>query len=118
VQTLTEHRLNRECRQVTSTKYETFGRALGAPEEAQSIELKRQRLAAAGASRTVYRRRPEVAAEFASQCKYVEQGGSNKAGAQPRPLFEQMKRDAGAGRFDPNDSVGRQRNRTARCDDE
>jgi len=59
-----------------------------------------QRPAAAAPTHTVYRLRPEVAAELARQCVYVEQGRSSKAGAQPRPLFEQMKRDAAARRFD------------------
>src|SRR5262249_36355978 len=50
--------------------------------------------------RTVYRVRPEVAAELARECVYVEQGKSGKVGAQRRPLFEQMKRDAAQRKFD------------------
>ena len=53
-----------------------------------------------GATRTIYRLRPEIAAELARQCVYVEHGKSSKAGAHPRPLFEQMKRDAAARKFD------------------
>ena len=37
--------------------------------------------------------------QLARQCVYVEQGKSGKAGAEQRPLFEQMKRDAGARKF-------------------
>ncbi len=44
--------------------------------------------------RPTYRMRPEVVAELAGDCVYVEQGRSGKAGARRRPLFEQMKRDA------------------------
>ena len=50
--------------------------------------------------RTVYRVRPEVVEELARQCVYVEQGKSGRAGAKRRPLFEQMKRDAAARKFD------------------
>ena len=51
-------------------------------------------------ARTVYRVRPEIAAQLARESVYVEQGKSGKAGAKRRPLFEQMKRDAAARRFD------------------
>jgi site-specific DNA recombinase len=44
--------------------------------------------------------RPEVAAELAAHCVYVEQGRSGKAGARKRPLFEQMKLDAAQRKFD------------------
>jgi DNA invertase Pin-like site-specific DNA recombinase len=53
-----------------------------------------------GRTRTVYRVRPEIVAELSPQCVYVEQGKSSKAGSQRRPLFEQMKRDAAARKFD------------------
>jgi DNA invertase Pin-like site-specific DNA recombinase len=53
-----------------------------------------------GGTRTVYRVVPEIAAELSHQYIYVEQGKSNKAGSQRRPLFEQMKRDAAARKFD------------------
>jgi DNA invertase Pin-like site-specific DNA recombinase len=43
---------------------------------------------------------PVIAAEPARQCIYVEQGKPSKADAQPRPLFERMKRDAAARMFD------------------
>src|SRR6516165_2070542 len=46
-----------------------------------------------------YRLRPEIAAELARQCIYVEQGKSSRAGRW-RPMFEKMKRDAAARRFD------------------
>lgn len=59
-----------------------------------------QRPSASGATRTVYRLRPEIAAGLARQCVYVEQGESSKAGARPRPLFELMKGDADARKFD------------------
>jgi putative DNA-invertase from lambdoid prophage Rac len=52
-----------------------------------------------GKTRTVYRIRPEIAAELARQCVYVEQGKTSKTGSR-RPLFEQMKRDAAARKFD------------------
>jgi putative DNA-invertase from lambdoid prophage Rac len=51
-------------------------------------------------SRTVYRVMPEIAAELTHQCIYVEQGKSSKSGSRCRPLFEQMKRDAAARKFD------------------
>ena len=57
------------------------------------------RLARTG-TRTVYRVRPEVAAELARECVYIEQGRSGKSGAGRRPLFDQMKRDAAARKFD------------------
>src|SRR5262249_16871040 len=53
-----------------------------------------------GGSRTVYRLRPEAAAELGPHCVYVEEGKSSKVGARPRTLFAQMKRDAGARKFD------------------
>jgi DNA invertase Pin-like site-specific DNA recombinase len=53
-----------------------------------------------GTTRTVYRLRAEAVGELAEQCVYVEQGKSGRRGAGPRPLFEQMKRDAAARRFD------------------
>ena len=53
-----------------------------------------------GSTRIVYHIRPEVAAELARQCIYVEQGKSGKRGAKTRPLFDQMKRDAAASKFD------------------
>ena len=58
------------------------------------------RPARGGSTRIVYRIRPEVACELARQCIYVEQGKSGKAGAKSRPLFDQMKRDAAASKFD------------------
>src|ERR1700677_1023801 len=51
-------------------------------------------------TRIVYHIRPEVAAELVRQCIYVEHGKSGKAGARSRPLFDQMKRDAAASKFD------------------
>ena len=59
-----------------------------------------QRPTTSGAIRTVYRVQPELAEELARDCIYVEQGRSGKTGAQQRPLFEQMKHDAGARKFD------------------
>ena len=53
----------------------------------------------AGPNSGRYRLRPEIAAELARQCIYVEQGKSSKAGRW-RPMFEKMKRDAAARRFD------------------
>jgi hypothetical protein len=57
-----------------------------------------QRPTATGADRLVYRLRPEVAADLARQCVYVEQGRSSKA--RWRPVFERMKRDAAGRKFD------------------
>src|SRR5437879_2229668 len=37
---------------------------------------------------------------MACKCMYVEEGKSGKRGAAPRPLFERMKCDAAARRFD------------------
>ena len=53
-----------------------------------------------GTARTVYRVDTQLAAELARHCVYVEQGRSGKIGARQRPLFEQMKRDAAARKFD------------------
>src|SRR6516162_3425610 len=53
-----------------------------------------------GTTRTVYRLRAEAVGELAEQCVYVEQGKSGKRGAGPRPLFERVKHDAAARRFD------------------
>jgi putative DNA-invertase from lambdoid prophage Rac len=50
--------------------------------------------------RLAYRVRPEIVAELARDCVYVEQGRSGRVGAKRRPLFEQMKRDAALRRFD------------------
>lgn len=44
-------------------------------------------------TRTVYRVPPEIAAELARECIYVEQERSGKEGARRRPLFDQMKRE-------------------------
>jgi DNA invertase Pin-like site-specific DNA recombinase len=57
-----------------------------------------ERPTATGAGRLVYRLRPEIAADLARQCVYVEQGRSSKA--HWRPVFERMKRDAAARKFD------------------
>ena len=43
---------------------------------------------------------PKLAEELARDCIYVEQGRSSKTGARVRPLFERMKRDAAARKFD------------------
>jgi putative DNA-invertase from lambdoid prophage Rac len=59
-----------------------------------------QRPTSKGGTRTVYRVRPEIAAELARNAVYVEQGRSSKTGARRRPLFEQMKHDAAARKFD------------------
>jgi putative DNA-invertase from lambdoid prophage Rac len=59
-----------------------------------------QRAMSNGTTRTAYRVRPEVAAELAGLCVYVEQGRSGKVGAKARPLFERMKRDAATRKFD------------------
>ena len=53
-----------------------------------------------GAARTVYRVDAQLAAELARECVYVEQGRSGKIGARQRPLFELMKLDAAARKFD------------------
>ena len=59
-----------------------------------------QRPTAGGAVRTVYHVQPELATKLARERIYVEQGRSSKTGARQRPLFEQMKRDAAARKFD------------------
>jgi DNA invertase Pin-like site-specific DNA recombinase len=50
--------------------------------------------------RTLYHVVPSIAHELAGQCVYVEQGRSSKTGSRARPLFQQMKRDAAARKFD------------------
>jgi putative DNA-invertase from lambdoid prophage Rac len=62
--------------------------------------LETQRRTRSGRTRTVYKVRPEIAADLTRQCVYVEQGKSSKTGARRRPLFEQMKRDAATHKFD------------------
>jgi DNA invertase Pin-like site-specific DNA recombinase len=52
-----------------------------------------------GAMRTLYRVDTAIAERLAKECIYVEQGRSSKRGAQKRPLFERMKRDASQRRF-------------------
>ncbi len=52
-----------------------------------------------GVTRTVYRVDAAIAEQLAKECIYVEQGRSSKRGAQKRPLFERMKRDASQRRF-------------------
>src|SRR5713101_583253 len=52
-----------------------------------------------GMSRTLYRVDSAIAEHLAKECIYVEQGRSSKRGAQKRPLFERMKRDASQRRF-------------------
>lgn len=56
--------------------------------------------AAGGGTRTVYRVRAEIAEELAGYFIYVEQGKSGKSGSRPRPMFDRMKCDAAARRFD------------------
>jgi Site-specific recombinases, DNA invertase Pin homologs len=53
-----------------------------------------------GGTTTLYRVVPELAEKLANERVYVEQGRSSKIGAKARPLFEQMKRDAAARKFD------------------
>ena len=62
--------------------------------------IEEQRSRTNGATRAVYRVDAQLAAELARQCVYVEQGRSSKIGALQRPLFEQMKGDAAARKFD------------------
>ena len=50
--------------------------------------------------RTVYLVNPQIVAELADRCVYVEQGRSSRKGSRNRPLFEQMKRDAALRKFD------------------
>ncbi len=52
-----------------------------------------------GVARTVYRVDAAIAERLAKECIYVEQGRSSKRGAQRRPLFERMKRDASQRKF-------------------
>jgi putative DNA-invertase from lambdoid prophage Rac len=62
--------------------------------------IEEQRPATNGPTRAVYRVDAQLAADLAQQRVYVEQGRSSKIGARQRPLFEQMKRDAAARKFD------------------
>jgi Resolvase, N terminal domain len=62
--------------------------------------MEEHRPSAYGAARTVYHVDAQFAAELARECVYVEQARSGKIGARQRPLFEQMKRDAAARKFD------------------
>jgi DNA invertase Pin-like site-specific DNA recombinase len=57
------------------------------------------RITRRGATRTLYRVDAATAERLAKECIYVEQGRSSKRGAQKRPLFERMKRDASQRRF-------------------
>jgi DNA invertase Pin-like site-specific DNA recombinase len=59
-----------------------------------------RRIGANGAARTVYRLDVQLASDLAHEYIYVEQGRSSKIGARQRPLFEQMKQDAAARKFD------------------
>ncbi len=61
--------------------------------------LEEQKPCRRGGFRTIYGVRSETAELLAALCIYVEQGRSGKAGRR-RPLFEQMKRDATARKFD------------------
>jgi DNA invertase Pin-like site-specific DNA recombinase len=60
----------------------------------------KQRPTTRGGTRTVYHVNPEPAEALAGQCIYVEQGKSSKSGARRRPLFERMKPDAAARKFE------------------
>jgi len=57
------------------------------------------RITRRGLTRTIYRVDTAIAESLAKECIYVEQGRSSKRGAQKRPLFERMKRDAAQRRF-------------------
>ena len=57
------------------------------------------RITRRGITRTIYRVDTAIAESLAKECIYVEQGRSSKRGAQKRPLFERMKRDASQRRF-------------------
>src|SRR5713101_1456888 len=57
------------------------------------------RITRRGLTRSVYRVDAAIAERLAKECIYVEQGRSSKRGAQKRPLFERMKRDAAQRRF-------------------
>jgi DNA invertase Pin-like site-specific DNA recombinase len=61
--------------------------------------LTETRITRRGLTRTIYRVDAAIAEHLAKECVYVEQGRSSKRGAQKRPLFERMKRDAAQGRF-------------------
>ena len=50
--------------------------------------------------RTAYSVNPQIVAELADRCVYVEQGRSSRKGSNRRPLFDQMKRDATLRKFD------------------
>jgi DNA invertase Pin-like site-specific DNA recombinase len=65
----------------------------------RSVVLTDTRITRRGGIRTVYRVDPAIAERLALECVYVEQGRSSKRGAQKRPLFERMKRDASQRRF-------------------
>ena len=53
-----------------------------------------------GGGHAVYRVRPETVERLAENCIYVEQKESSTAGTRRRPMFERLKWDAGAGKFD------------------
>ena len=72
------------------------GRASGA---CSRIASSKEQRAGRDGPRIVYRVRPDIAAQLARECVYVEQGKSGRAGAKRRPLFEQMKRDGAARKF-------------------
>jgi DNA invertase Pin-like site-specific DNA recombinase len=62
-----------------------------------SCVIQEYRPISGGGTRAVYRVQPEIATELAEQGVYVEQGRSSKIGG---PLFDRMKRDAAARKFD------------------
>ena len=57
------------------------------------------RITRRGAICSRYRVDTAIAESLAKECIYVEQGRSSRRGAQKRPLFERMKRDASQRRF-------------------
>jgi putative DNA-invertase from lambdoid prophage Rac len=97
-------------RQTTENQFEDLlqvaekdgsGRDWGRIREALSrCVIEEHRPGTSGTSRTVYHVDAQVAAALARECVYVEQGRSGKIGARQRPLFELMKRDAAARKFD------------------
>jgi putative DNA-invertase from lambdoid prophage Rac len=97
-------------RQTTENQFEDLiqvaekdGAGRGWPQIRQALSdcvCEEQRATTNGTIRTVYRVVPAIALELAQQCIYVEQGRSSKTGARQRPLFEQMKHDAAARKFD------------------
>ena len=65
----------------------------------ERVVLEEDRSPAQDGGRIVYRVDPAIAAELAGQFLYVEQGRSGKRRSRRRPMFERLRREAAARKF-------------------